>query len=226
MQRADGGSYEVGSSQQGTPGRRYLLTGGLAVCGECEAPLVGSMKQLRNAKGVRSKPYLLCHPKSQGPKGKGKACLGVMLPEVEEYVLAELWARLDSPEFLEALAGDDDHEEERARLVTVLEGIDGQRRELAGMWGRRELTTAEWQAAKAEVDEAERQANADLAVIPPSSSTLADIDGARENWDDGTLDEQRAFIRRHVSKVTIHRATRHGRPGLDTDRVGIEFVPR
>jgi hypothetical protein len=181
---------------------------------------------MRKKTRVYSKPYLLCHPKTKGPKGKGQGCLGVMLPEVEEYVLAELWARLDSPEFLEALADDDDHEEERARLVTLLEGIDGQRRELAAMWGRRDLTTAEWQAAKAELDEQERRANADLAVIPASSSTLADISGAEEDWQDLTLDEQRAFIRRYVAKVTISRATRFGRPGLDTDRVHIEYVPR
>ncbi len=46
----------------------------------------------------------------------------------------------------------------------------------------------------------------------------------REDWQDFTLDEQRAFIRRHVAQVTIHRATRHGRPGLDTERVDIEWA--
>lgn len=149
----------------------------------------------------------------------------MMLPEVEEHVLAELWARLDSPEFLDALGDGDDREVERARLVTVLEGIDGQRRELATMWGRGELKSAEWQAARAEVDEQERQANADLAVVPVSSVPV-DIAEARENWGDGTLGEQRAFIRRYISKVTIRRATRHGRPGLDTERVDIEYTPR
>jgi DNA invertase Pin-like site-specific DNA recombinase len=213
VQRKDGGTYVVSEVHRKAPGRRYLLTGGLAVCDVCQAPLVGSVKQLRKG----SKPYLLCHPKVGG-----RGCLGVMLPEVEDHVLAELWARLDSPEFLEALADDGDHEEERARLVTLLDGIDGQRRELAGMWGRRELTTAEWQTAKAEVDELERQANADLAVIPVSSVPV-DIAEAREDWQELTLDEQRAFIRRYVDTVTIRRATRHGRPGLDTERVDIAW---
>ena len=92
------------------------------MCGVCEAPLTGTIKQLRNAQGVRSKPYLLCHPTTGG-----KGCLGIMLPEMEAYVIEELFAHLDSPEFRDAQA-DDDHEAERARLVTALDGIDGQRR--------------------------------------------------------------------------------------------------
>jgi len=218
VQRADGSTYEVGTAHNGNPGRRYLLTGGLAVCDVCKAPLVGTVKQLRNATGVRSKPYLVCHPTTGG-----KGCLGVMLPEVEEHVIAELFAHLDSPEFRDALA-DDDHEAERARLVTALDGIDGQRRELAAMWGRRELTTAEWQAAKDELTAEEHRLNADLASIPATSAPV-DIAEAREDWPELTLDEKRAFLRRYIRKVTIHRATRHGRPGLDTERVAIDWAP-
>jgi len=218
VQQADGSTYQVGTAHMGNPGRRYLLTGGLAVCGVCEAPLLGSVKQLRNATGVRSKPYLLCHPTNGG-----KACLGIMLPEVEAYVVEELFAHLDSPEFLAAQA-DDDYEAERGRLVVALEGIDGQRRELAGMWGRRELTTAEWQAAKDELTVQEQQLNADLALIPATTGTV-DAATMRDDWEEFTLDEKRAVIRRHVAKVTIRRATRHGRPGLDIDRIRIEWAP-
>lgn len=219
VHKADGSTYQVGTAHMGNPGRRYLLTGGLAVCGVCKARLVGSIKQLRNAQGVRSKPYLLCHPTTGG-----KGCLGIMLPEVEEHVIEELFAHLDSPEFRDALA-DDDHEAERARLVTALDGIDGQRRELAAMWGRRELTTAEWQAAKDELTAQEHQMNSDLALIP---ATTAPVDAAtmRADWEEFTLDEKRAVIRRHVAKVTIRRATRHGSPGLDTDRIHIGWAAR
>ena len=87
------------------------------------------------------------------------------------------------------------------------------------------MTTAEWQTAKAEVDEQEQQANADLAVIPRRRRPWSTSRTPRKDWQEFTLDEQRAFIRRYVAKVTIRRATRHGRPGLDTDRVQIEFVP-
>jgi hypothetical protein len=145
-----------------------------------------------------------------------------MLPEVEAFVIEELFAHLNSSEFLDAVA-DDDHEADRARLVTALQGIDGQRRELAAMWGRRELTTTEWQTAKAELTITEQQMNAELAVIPTSSAP-EDIEEIRNNWPEGSLDERRAFIRRYISKVTIRRATRHGRPGLDTERVVIEWA--
>lgn len=224
VQRADGSTYAVGAAHQGNPGRRYLLTGGLAVCDVCKAPLVGTVKQMRrgtkDAPRMVTKPYLVCHPTTGG-----RGCLGIMLPEVEAHVVAELWAYLDSDEFKAALADtdDDDHDAERAQLVTALSGIDGQRRELAGMWGRRELTTAEWQTAKDELTVQEQQMNADLAAIP-ATSVRADIEEARDGWEYGNLDEQRAFLRRYIGKVTIHRATRHGRPGLDTDRVSIDWA--
>lgn len=218
VQRADGSTYAVGAAHRGNPGRRYLLTGGLAECDVCKAPLTGTVKQLRNAKGVRSKPYLVCHPTTGG-----KGCLGIMLPEVEEHVVAEMFAHLDSPEFRDAQT-DDDHDAERARLVVALEGIDGQRRELAAMWGRRELTTAEWQAAKDELTLQERQLTTDLAVIPVTSAPANGAE-AREDWPHLTLDEQRAFIRRYIAKVTIRRATRHGRRGLDADRISIDWAP-
>lgn len=230
VQRADGSTYQVGTAHQGNPGRRYLLTGGLAVCGVCNAPLVGSVKQLRNSQGVRSKPYLVCHPKStwsdsDGEKRHGKACLGIMLPEVEEYVVETLFTHLDSPQFLEAVA-DDDHEAERKRVVAALEGIDGQRRELATMWGRGPsvLTSAEWQAAKAELATQEQHLNAELAAIPATSEPV-DAATVREDWKELTLDEQRAFLRRYIARVTIRRATRHGHPGLDTERVVIDWAP-
>ena len=217
VQRADGGTYEVGTAHKGNPGRRYLLTGGLAVCGVCEAPLLGRQADAERARGS-GRSRTCCATRRAG----GKGCLGVMLPEVEEYVVEELFAHLDSPEFRDAQA-DDDHEAERARLVTALEGIDGQRRELAAMWGRRELTTAEWQTAKDELTVQEQQMNADLALVPAPRPRWTQR--PREDWPDLTLDEQRAFIRRFVAKVTIRRATRHGRPGLDTERVNIEWAP-
>lgn len=221
VRRTDGQLYPVGTAHRGAPGRRYLLTGGLAVCGVCGAPLIGTEKQRqrgpRGARETYTKPYLLCHPKIGG----GRACVGVILPEVEAYVIDELFTRLDSAEFRDALA-DDDYEAERARLVTALTGIDGQRRELAAMWGRRELTTTEWSAAKAELDEQERSMSAALTAIPAASSDVSGAE-AREDWEELTLDERRAFLRRYIESVTILRARPKGHAGLDTDRVRIEW---
>lgn len=227
MDRPDGGTYAIGSAHKGFVGRKYLLTGGLAECGYvhedgevCGVSLTGMPIRLRLRKGEitpRVKPYLMCHPKNGG-----KGHLGIALPEVEEYVVGELFAHLGSPEFLDAVV-DDDHEVERARLVSLLSDIETQRKELASMWGRRELTTAEWAAAKAEVDQQERQANVALASIPTASEPV-NASELREDWEEFTLDEKREVLRRHISKVTITSATVLGRPGIDTNRIHIDWV--
>jgi site-specific DNA recombinase len=92
VRRVGGGSYPVGAAHRGNPVcRRYLLTGGLAVCGVCSAPLVASMKQLKNMGTTR--PYYLCHP-NRG----GRACVGINAEDTERYVVAMLFDELDKPE--------------------------------------------------------------------------------------------------------------------------------
>ncbi|MEU4449895.1 recombinase family protein [Nocardioides sp. NPDC023903] len=228
VKRANGGTYAIGSAHKGFSGRKYLLTGGLAICGynhdddtTCGVALTGMPIRLRLRKGEttpRVKPYLMCHPKNGG-----KGHLGIMLPEIEEYVVSELFKHLDSPAFLDALDVEDDQDAERARLVTELSAIEEQRKELAGMWARRERTTSEWQSAKEALDAEERQMNDALSAIPVTSGRI-DVDAAREGWKEATLDEQRAFIRRYVAKVTIHSATKMGPRGLDTDRITIDWA--
>ncbi|MPY84662.1 MAG: hypothetical protein GEV00_15365, partial [Actinophytocola sp.] len=72
VRRADGkGTYPIGERHRGNPiGRRYLLTGGLAVCGVCEHRMVGAVKQIRK----RRVPYLSCHPQAGG-----RGCTGILL---------------------------------------------------------------------------------------------------------------------------------------------------
>lgn len=230
VKRANGGTYAIGAAHEGSTGRRYLLTGGLATCGYlhedgvCGTSLIGAPLRLRARKGEtepRVKPYLLCHPRNGG-----KGHLGVMLPEVEEYVVDEMFKHLVSKSnLLEDVAAEDDHDAERARLVAELEDIETRRKELAGLWGSRQMTTGEWQAAKAQLDADERQLGAVLSAIPAASGPV-DAEAVRDAWNNGmTLDEQRAFIRNNIVRVTIHSATKLGpRGGLDTDRVTIEWA--
>lgn len=219
VKRTDGGSYPVGASQIGSPtGRRYLLTGGLVACGVCGAPLVGTEKQLRNkSRGVFRKPYLVCHP-NRG----GRGCIGIMLPEVERHVVDELFAELDKPEFLDAIAAGD-HDAERERLERALDAINGQREQLAAMWATPgELTMAEWQTARRTLTETEQALRAELAAVPPPVVDV-DIAAARDAWDDGmTLDEQREFLRLFIERVTIRRAV-PGTKGFDDNRVRIQW---
>jgi DNA invertase Pin-like site-specific DNA recombinase len=216
VRRRDGGTYPIGPAHTGPAGRKYLLTGGLAVCAVCLAPMVGAAKQLRNKHRVRTKPYLLCHP-SRG----GRACTGIMLPETEELVVRRLFTELENrPSFAAALSADQ-HAQARAELGAALAAVQAERAEYARDAGAGRLTRAEWFALRPELDKREAGLRADLAAVPVPTGH-ADWLEVRAAWADLTLDEQRAFLRRYVTSVTIARA-RPGTQGFDKGRVNVEW---
>lgn len=216
--RIDGGTYKLTAARRPASRRRYLLTGGLAVCGVCEAPLTASMKQLKNGKG--SKPYYLCHPKYGG-----RGCVGIMAEEFEQYVAEKLIDRLNSPEFMDALTAGDDHAARRDVLVTSLGKVDDDRSELAGMWGAGEVSAAEWRAARQTLEQRERALRAELATVPPPV-TVIDPAVIAEAWNDPdtTLDERREVMAMcGIVRVTVNRA-KPGTKGFDPGRVRIKWT--
>lgn len=211
----DGGTYPVGPAHTGYSGRKYVLTGGLAVCGVCGHAMAGSVKQLKGGakRGGRDVPYYLCR----------RGCTGIMLEPTEKHVVDRLFAELDKPEFLDAIA-EDAHAARREEIITALSAIDGKRKELAGLWGAGKRTSEEWNAARAALDATERELRAELAEKGPPPARVS-IEQARQSWPDMTLGEQREFLRLFIAKVTIGRA----RPGLqrfDPDRIAIEWRKR
>jgi site-specific DNA recombinase len=218
--RSDGGTYPVTERHSGYSGRKYVLTGGLIRCGVCGAAMVGSVKQLKGGakRGGRDVAYLLCHPSAGG-----RACVGIMLAETENHVVNSLFAELDKPEFLDAIA-EDAHAARRDEITVALSAIDGKRTELAAMWARGQRTSEEWQAARDALDVTERELRAELDEKGPPPARV-DIEQARSAWPSMTLGEKREFVRRGIERVTIGRA----RPGLqrfDPDRITIEWRKR
>ncbi|HZO66339.1 MAG TPA: recombinase family protein [Kribbellaceae bacterium] len=211
----DGTAYPVSGASRWA-GRRYLLTGGLAVCGVCGAPLVASMKQLKG--GRRTVPYYLCHPKAGG-----RACVGIMGEQLEQHVVDLLLDELDKPDFLAALAADD-HADQRDRIVRELRGIDDQRNDLAAMWAAQDLTAAEWQTARRALAEHEQQLRQTLAGIPAAVSHV-DPTLIRAGWEAMNLDERREIVSLFVERVIVKRA-KPGTKGFDTNRVDIAWRTR
>jgi site-specific DNA recombinase len=211
VRRSDGREYPV-NGQPRVAGRRYLLTGGLTVCGVCKAPMVGSVKQFRNG----TVPYLMCHP-NRG----GKGCTGIMMDPAERYVLDELWRELDKPEFLEAIAADE-HAQRRDELANALADVDTQRKRNARRAGLGEIDDDEWQAMRAALGEREQRLRDEITELPPPVVGI-DIGQARSAWPAMVLDERREFVRLFIRKVTISRATRASRLGVDTERIDIEW---
>jgi site-specific DNA recombinase len=214
-------SYPVTANHTGYSGRKYVLTGGLIVCGVCDHPMVGSVKQLKGGarRGGRDVAYYLCHP-SRG----GRGCTGIMLEATEKHVAGRLFAELDKPEFLDAVA-EDAHAARRDEITTALSAIDGKRRELAGLWGTPGgLTSEEWREARAALETSERELRAELDAKGPPPAR-ASIEQARASWPDMTLGEKREFIRLFTERVTVSRA-RPGTQGFDTGRVAIAWRKR
>lgn len=213
VDRADGGTYELRMLPR-TTGRRYLLTGGLAVCGVCEHRLIASMRDV----GKTRKPYYLC-----SPRVGGRSCVGILGEELEAYVVAEMLDELDKPAFRAALAADQ-HDPRRDELTKALARIEQKRRKLAKEWAADEVTDAEWRDARDDLNARERQLRLDLAALPPS---IARVDPAliRAGWAAMNLDERREIMRMFVESVTVERA-QPGTSGFDDERVHVEWRKR
>lgn len=195
--------------------RRYLLTG-TVVCGRCGTPLVGGTKTMAG----RRVPYYVCHSQ-RGGCGR----LGVAADPTEQHVLNTLMRELAKPEFLAALAADD-HAARRDQLSTELADLERQREELAGMWGGRQLTSAEWGTARKALDERQRELQAELADLP---APAVDLDPAALSdprvWAAMTLDERRELLGMFVARVVVAPAGRRG-PYFDTGRITVQWRER
>lgn len=168
--RADGkGEYEISERHTSrSTGRKYLLTGGLAVCGVCGNKMLGTTHMV----GKRRVPYLLCHPNLGG-----RGCTGIVLEKTQDSVVERLFGELDKPEFLAAAVADE-HSVRRGEIADALDALDRRRGELAALWATSgELTATEWREARHGLAENERALRQELAALPPSVVNV-DIAGA------------------------------------------------
>lgn len=215
VQMSNGGTYDITASAYGhspRSRRRYLLTGGIAVCGKpgCGAPMGA---QVRKVKGRRLDAIYFC---SRG------YCTGIMADPLEDHVRDELLAELDKPEFLEAVAADD-LADRRSAIVVDLDAVERQRNELAELWATPgELTAAEWRTARRVLAEREQELQAELVAIPAPMTTI-DITAVRAAWPAMTLDEKREIVAMFVDQVIIKPA-KVGTRTFDGGRVEIAWT--
>lgn len=226
VQRSDGGEYPVTPTTR-TTGRRYLLTGGTAVCGVCGAPLAAQMKQFRrklkdgNYVVWKVAPYYGCHPKTGG-----KGCIGIVGDELEAYVVGRLLDKLDDPAFVAQFTADD-YAARRDEIAAALLAIEEDRAELSRAYGLprgdpNKLTMAEWQTARAGLSGEERRLQAELATVQPPMNGI-DPRMVRADWDDRmSLDVQRDTVSQYINTVMVRRA-RPGTVGFDEGRVVIRW---
>jgi DNA invertase Pin-like site-specific DNA recombinase len=200
---------------RGRTRRKYLLTGGIAACGVCEAPLAAATRKYHSK---HSHPYYFCS-KNLG----GKGCVGIAAGPLEDYVKERLLEELDRPGFMEAFATDPGGEE-RGRLTTQLVSLTSKRTDLAAAWASDSLSMEEWQRARSGLDQREQALRAQLAAVPPPPERV-DVSALKDPRlrELLILGEWREYVDMFVSRVTVLRATPPFNPINLPARVRIEF---
>jgi DNA invertase Pin-like site-specific DNA recombinase len=196
-------------------GRRYLLTGGLAVCGLCGARLVARPK----GDGRR------CYVCATDGGGCGKIrCLALPLEEA----VAQIADAIHRDRALERPAP---RRDEGKEVRSELEADTGSLEELAReRFVTRSLTNAEFKAAREPLVQRIEAAQARLATIERGSArrqlfeTLDEVEvppWEQKDPDATEVDAWRAWIAEVVDRVTVGPAVR-GRNQFDPDRVAVE----
>lgn len=188
--------------------RRYVLSG-LLRCGKCGGKLYSSARE-------NSRRYVCL----SGPDHRG--CGGIMIEaaRVEEWLIAAILLRLDTPEMESVLTGQQAKDERYEELAAERDRLQERMTELSEMYAAGEISRMEWKAARGPLEAALVGADQQLARVT-GSSTLAKIVGQggalRGAWPDLNLERQHAIIKAVLDYATIMPARRRGQ--FDPDRI-------
>lgn len=189
--------------------RRYLLSGGLLICGLCGAVLVARPRQDGTRRYVCAK----------GPGLPGCGAIAILSEPVEALIAEAVLYRLDTPELAAALAGAalPDDTAERADLARD----QAQLEELATAYGERAITFLEYLAARKPIEARIERARRTLARATGTAALEGYVgrSGAlRAAWSDLPLTRQRAIVAAVLDRAVVRRAVR-GRTAFDPTRV-------
>ena len=174
--------------------RRYLLTR-LLQCGLCGESLVSRPR----ADGERR---YVC---ASGPGFSGCGHLFVTADPVEAWVLDACFYRLDSREFVAAIAGAaGDPESERWQQEA--DDAEAQLQELAAAYAAREIGMPEWRTARVPIEQRRTHARKQLAKASRTTvldSFVGNAAALRAEWDSLDLTRQHAIVAAIVDHVTV-----------------------
>ena len=196
--------------------RRYLLTGGLAVCGHCGASLVARPNN-------RAKPSMVC---AAGPGQTGCGRLRVTAEPLEEFVGAMVIEALDSPNLVTALQTADTTDSDDAETMRHIGQWQDQVEQLAiDHYTDQQISRAEYLAASKALNARIEQAKTSLSR-GTRNRVLADLPQTRQQlqqaWDQSDTSWRRALIAAVVDQIEVGPAVR-GRNRFDPDRLTIHW---
>jgi hypothetical protein len=179
--------------------RRYLLVR-LLRCGLCGETLVSRPR----SNGART------YTCAKGPSFSGCGAISVLADPLEQFVVEAVLYRLDTPELAAAISGAPSTPD-AARWQAEIDESRGQLEQLAAMYGRREISLTEWQAARQPVEERVTAAKKQLAKLDRASAldgSIGDASALRERWPTLPLTRQHAIVAAILDHVVVNPARR------------------
>jgi len=188
--------------------RRYLLVR-LLRCKRCGELLVSRPR----AGGARR---YMC---AKGPGHSGCGHTYALAEPLEAFVVEAVLHRLDSPALATALAGGNG-DPDAERWQREVEQSQAQLDELAGLYGRREITFSEWRAARVPVEQRVTDAKKQLAKLSRTTALTGYVGKAsvlRDRWAELPLTRQHAIVAAVLDHVVVGPG-RAGFNGFDPSR--------
>ena len=191
---------------------------------------------VRLLKCGRCGEYMIARPRSGGlrryacAKGPGLAGCGhtyIKADDLELFVRDAILHLLDSPQLESVLAGRLASEPDAERWQLEADDATTQLDELAQAYGNKQVTMAEWIAARKQIEKRLTSARKQLGKV--SRTTVLDgyvgnADALREQWDSLDLTRQHAIVAALLDHVEVGPG-RRGFNGFDDSRVRAVLRP-
>lgn len=190
--------------------RRYLLTG-LLRCALCGSRLVARPRDDGERRYVCAK----------GPSLSGCGSVAILADTLERFIVEAVLHRLDSPALAAALAGGSAPSELPDAMRRDQEASNHELTQLAASFGERQITWAEFLAARKPVEariEAAKRTLARLSRVSAVEPYVGASSALRERWPDLSLSRQRAVVAAILDRAVLDRAVK-GRNTFDESRV-------
>jgi len=192
----------------GRPPREYLLTGGLAVCGLCGAPL----RARPRADKVRS---YVCVAEERADGFRPCGGVRCVAEPLETLVFEAVLAAVDEGALDAVLRSDlgDEADARRTDLLAVLAEAEGKLARAEERYLEGDVSRAAYLRVRDRHEGVAEQARRDLAVIERTrlpEDTPRSTEQLREWWPEATLLQRRTFLKLFIEKVRVLPATHRG----------------
>lgn len=202
---------------EGRPGRAtYLLSGGLARCGRCGAPLAGHHDGKR-----RTRRYECVNQPGLDRCGR----LTIAAEALDGIVVAALLQVLSGPGVGGPWERGQEDEDEKPASASQMSLLRERLDELARLFGQGEITQQEWLTARTAIND--RLVAAQTAIRTETRRLVvenlpSDETSLRAHWDSLRLEQKRSLVEEILRSIVVSPARRRGNR-VDPSRVTLNW---